>query len=277
MRASIQRFDADFPLLDDLSNLLPVRRATSQESPAAPGKLVDLPPTRWSLVARAGNREGEVWTAALGQLVTTYRPALVRHLVVNMRLPPDRAEDLVQAFLADSLLERNVLQEAAREKGRLRSFLLKVFGNFVIGQLRRQEAQKRRPESPDAVALDNLPELRSGEASLAESFDTVWARQVLERTLDRMRNECQSKDRRVIWAVFEARVLGPLLDQTDPMPYEQLVERFGLRSPSEASNLLITAKRMFGRMLRAVVRETVAADRDVEAEIRALKRALAKL
>ena len=101
----------------------------------------NLPPTRWCLVARAGNREGEAWTTALDQLVTAYRPALVRHLVANMRLPPDRAEDLVQAFLADRLLDRNVLRQAAREKGRFRSFLLKVFSNFAIGQLRRQQAQ----------------------------------------------------------------------------------------------------------------------------------------
>jgi DNA-directed RNA polymerase specialized sigma24 family protein len=238
--------------------------------------LADLPPTRWSVVARAGAREGESWTAALDQLVTEYRPVLVRYLCAHMRLPPDHAEDLVQAFLADRLLDRNVLRQAAREKGRLRSFLLKVFGNFVIGQLRRERAHKRRPASSDVVALDDLPELASGEASLADAFDTVWARQILARTMDRMRDECRSKDRRVMWDIFEARVLGPLLDQGDPMPYEQLVERFGLRSPSEASNLLITAKRMFVRVLHAVVRETVAADRDVEAEIRELKRVLGK-
>jgi len=68
---------------------------TSQESLAAGGKLADLPPTRWSVVARAGNRDGEAWTTALGELVTAYRPVLLRHLVANMRLPPDRAEDLV--------------------------------------------------------------------------------------------------------------------------------------------------------------------------------------
>ena len=251
--------------------------ATSQESLAAGGLLAALPPTRWSVVARAGNREGSAWTTALGELVTAYRPVLVRHLVANMRLPPDRAEDLVQAFLADRLLDRNVLRQAAREKGRFRSFLLKVFSNFAIGQLRRQQAHKRRPASADAVALDDLPELPSGEASLADAFDTVWARQVLARTLDRMRDECRPNERRVIWEVFEARVLGPILDQTDPMPYEQLVERFGLRSPSEASNLLITAKRIFARVLHSVVRETVTADRDVEAEILELKRVLAKL
>jgi len=79
-----------------------------------------------------------------------------------------------------------------------------------------------------------------------------------------------------LWGVFEARVLGPLLDNAAPMPYEQLVKRFDLPSPSVAANLLITAKRMFGRMLHEVVCETVSTDRDVEPEIRELKRILAK-
>ncbi len=64
--------------------------------------------------------------------------------------------------------------------------------------------------------------------------------------------------------------------QTEPMPYDKLVARFGLRSPSEASNLLITAKRMFARALHEIVRETVSDDQDVEPEIRELKRILAK-
>ena len=243
----------------------------------AGGNVGELPPTRWSVVARAGNREGQAWTSALGELVTAYRPVLVRHLVANMRLPPDRAEDLVQAFLADKLLNQNILRQATREKGRFRSFLIKVFSNFVIGQLRSQQARKRRPMHAEAVPLDDLADLPSGETGLAAAFDAVWARQVLALTLDRMHAECLSGRRQPLWDLFDARILGPLLEHAAPMPYEEVVARFGLRSPSEASNLLITAKRMFVRTLHAVVRETVVADRDVEAEIRELKRVLAGL
>ena len=253
-----------------------MQRATSPKPLADGGRPADLPATRWSLVARARSREEDGWTTALDQIVTAYRPVLVRHLVTNLRLSLDRAEDLVQAFLTDRLLDRNILAQATREKGRLRSFLLKVFGNFVIGELRRQQALKRRPSSPDAVRLDDLPELPAGEAAQAGAFDALWARQVLASTLDRMRDECLSMKRQTLWSVFEDRILGPLFDQSVPMPYERLVTRFGLRSPSEASNLLITAKRMFVRILREVVRETVAADRDIEPEIRELKRILAK-
>ncbi len=229
------------------------------------------------MVARAGNREGGAHrTTALGQIATLYRPVLVRHLIGHMRLPPERAEDLVQAFLAEKLLERNVLLQASSAKGRFRSFILKVFSNFTLSQLRREQALKRRPGSPDAVRLTDLPELPSGEASPAETFDSLWARQVIERTIGRMREVCLAGNRPTLWGVFEARMLDPLLNQTAPMPYDKLVARFGLRSPSEASNLLITAKRMFARALHEVVRETVAADRDVELEIQELKRILAK-
>jgi DNA-directed RNA polymerase specialized sigma24 family protein len=253
-----------------------MRRAISQDASAVSGLLAAVPPTRWSVVARAGNRDGERWTVALGEIVATYRPVLVRHLISQLRMPPDRAEDMVQAFLAEKLLDPRVLKQASAGKGRFRSFLLKVFSHFVIDQLRRQQALKRRPTNPDAVRLDDLPDLPSNSAALADAFDALWARQVLARTVDRMRDECLDRERRALFGVFEARILGPILESAAPLPYERLVAKFGLRSPSEASNLLITAKRMFDRVLHEVVRETVANGRDVEPEIRELKRILAR-
>ena len=237
----------------------------------------NVPQTRWSLVALAGNPQSPGWTLAVGELVEAYRPVLLRHLTTSLRMPPARAEDLVQSFLAEKVLERNVLCQADRERGRFRSFLLKTFNNYAIGQLRRDKALKRGPLGVDALSLDEGLEPACREPPLAEAFDAIWARQLLARALDRMRGECRAKGRPELWEIFEIRILGPLLDGAAPVPYERLVERFGLRSPSEASNVLITAKRMFARALHAVVRETVATDRDVDAEIRELRRVLARL
>ena len=238
--------------------------------------LAALPQTRWSVVARAGDRDREAWTDALTTITRLYRPVLVRHLISRLRISPDRAEDLVQTFLLEKLLEQNVLCQASPRKGRFRSFLLKVFSNFALSLLREQQALKRSPSSPDAARVDDLPELPSGAAPLSDSFDALWARQVLARTVERIREECQAKERQVLWDVLEARILGPVFSDSPPMPYEELVAKFGLRSPSEASNLLITAKRMFARVLREVVRETVADEAEVEAEIMELKRILSK-
>ena len=54
-----------------------------------------------------------------------------------------------------------------------------------------------------------------------------------------------------IWGVFEARVLGPLFQNAEPVPYEQIVARFGFKSPAQASNVLVSARRMFERVLRS--------------------------
>ena len=235
-----------------------------------------LPPTRWSVVGRAGRRTGETWIEACESIASLYRPALVRHVTRQMRLAPERAEDLVQAFLVEKVLTQNVFRHASPAKGRFRAFILKTFGNYVVSQLRRQQARKRQPSSPCAVRLDDLPELPADDHPQSESLDVLWARHVLDQTVERVRQECLDKRRTVLWGVMEARILDPVVNGAPLVPYEELVVRFGLRSPSEASNLLITAKRMFARVLREVVRETVAADTDVDGEIRELKRILAQ-
>ena len=259
-----------------VERLLTMKHTSTHKDSQPHGCLAALPPTRWTVVARAGDRDVETWTAALEAITLLYRPVFVRHLVLRLRVSPDRAEDLVQTFLLEKLLDQNVLRQASPQKGRFRSFLLKVFSNFALSQLRQQQAHKRRPSSPDAERVDDLPELASGEAPLADSFDALWARQVLARTVERLREECLSKERQILWGVLEARILGPIFNDSPLMPYEELVAKFGLRSPSEASNLLITAKRLFARALREVVRETVADDGEVESEIQELKRILAK-
>ncbi len=240
------------------------------------GGMAALPPTRWTMIARAGNRDATTWTDDLGAVAYLYRPVLVQHVISNLHVAPDRAEDLVQSFLHEKLLNQNVVRQASPAKGRFRSFLLKVFSNFVRDQLRQQQALKRGPSSPDVERLDDHPDLPASDPHAGDSFDVLWARQVLARTVERLREECRATHRPVLWDLFEARVLGPVFDSSAPMPYEELVARFGLRSPSEASNLLITAKRMFARTLYAIVRETVTDDRDVETEIRELKRILAR-
>jgi hypothetical protein len=124
----------------------------------------------------------------------------------------------------------------------------------------------RLDETPDAVACAHAAE---------QAFDVAWARQTLAEALQRLRAECGRKGRADLWGIFECRILEPTLNETEPPPYEQLVERFGMVSPSQASNLLITAKRMFTRVLAEVVRDTVSEEAEVQAEIRDLARILA--
>jgi hypothetical protein len=74
-------------------------------------------------------------------------------------------------------------------------------------------------------------------------------------TVARMQAECQAKGRLDRWGVFKARLLDPILDGTRAPSYEELIARLGFRSPAEASNALITARRQFDRLLREIVAE----------------------
>ena len=80
-----------------------------------------------------------------------------------------------------------------------------------------------------------------------------------------------------VWGVFQCRLLDPSLQGTAPVDYEELVARFGLQSPSQASNVLVTAKRTFARALRSVVGEYALGDDEIDAEIRELREILGNL
>ncbi len=186
----------------------------------------------------------------------------------------DRAEDLVQGFIAERILEKNLLAKADRGRGRFRSFLLKCFGRYVQDQFCKAEAQKRGPAPSRVLRLDEHPDLLITGPASERSFHLAWARGVIAQSTRAMEVECRQKGRMDLWEIMQGRVLGPALEGTVPVAYDDLVQQFGFRSPAEASNALITAKRMFVRCLHEVVRDTVETEQEVDMEIRDLKRIL---
>ncbi len=231
----------------------------------------EFPHTQWSLVARACVPPDQGASHALNELLRMYGPVLKKHLVRDMNFAPHAAADLVQDFVARKILEKNALASADSARGRFRVFLLRTFNNFVVSEIRRSRALKRAPNNANAVSLDDNPDLAVADAPFHRTLDLEWARQIMAQAIERMRMECAKKGRGDLWEVFSCRVLEPTLDQAPVPSYESLVERFGFASPTQASNLLITAKRMFRRALTDTVRDTVADDSQVEEEIRDLK------
>ena len=233
-----------------------------------------FPTTRWSSVARAGSDEAEATRAALDRLLGRYLPALKAHLVYQRRMTPDRADDLLQGFVSEKILQKNLIARADRDRGKFRTFMLYALDNYVVSAMRRASAKKRSPAEGATVGLDEHLDHVAADEGPSDVFDVAWARQVLAEVLSRMESECADSGRSDIWGVFECRVLKPMLDRGDPLPYEELVERFGLKSPAQASNVLVTAKRMFARILQSVVAEY--AGDDVEAEISELRLILSR-
>ena len=224
-----------------------------------------FPSTHWSLIFSAHDQDPVRRREALGELLRLYLPALRAHLLYRRNIERHRAEDLLQGFVADQIFERDLLAKADAARGRFRSFLLRSLENYVINE-RQREARRRE------VAL----ELDTAEGAASDVFEVQWARQLLQETLRRMREECENKGQPALWGIFECRVVGPTLTGSPPPAYSSLVERFGFRSAEQASNALVTAKRQFERTLGAVIAETecITSDKDIEAAIADLCRIL---
>jgi len=236
-----------------------------------------MPSTRWVLITEAAQDAGERQREALETLVERYLPALRAHLVINKRLPPEHAEDLLQSFLVSKVIERPWLRRADPARGRFRTFLLTSLDRFIISEARVANAQKRAPSPQVMSDLEDHVRQTQAMGQPSAAYDIAWARQVLADALRRMETACATAHRPAVWGVFERRLLGPLLEGSTPPPYAELVKQFGFDSPAQAANTLTTAKRMFSSVLRKVVGEYTDDPDQIERELRELTGILARV
>jgi RNA polymerase sigma-70 factor (ECF subfamily) len=236
--------------------------ADNRESPS-------FPTTRWTLVGRA-----EAGGDELAALLKRYLPALRAYLMLERRLNADVADDLLQGFTASRILEQNLLSRADAARGKFRTFLLTALRNYAADEARAANAAKRRPADGNLASLDEARDV--GTSDSCDSFDIEWARQTLADAIERMRKECQNSGRPQLWELLRVRVIEPALTGGQRPPYEQLVARFGFATPMQASNALITAKRMFARALRATIGRYADDDEEIERELDDLRTILAR-
>jgi len=235
-----------------------------------------FPTTDWSLVRRAGETESSSHHVDLTRLLTLYLPALRAHLTQARGIRADHADDLLQGFTARKLLEQNLAAQADRTRAKFRTFLLTVLDHYVISESRRASAKKRVAERSMCLDPARLGARPANGPLPSDVFDVTWARQVLSETLRRMEAECRSDGRMDLWGVFECRILTPTLEGSAAPSYAELLDRFGFESPVQASNALVTGKRLFLRTLRSVVGEYAGASDEVEEEIHELRAILSR-
>jgi DNA-directed RNA polymerase specialized sigma24 family protein len=233
-----------------------------------------FPSTHWSLVRCAG-LDGETKAAAVRNLIERYRPALRAHLLRSRQLRPEVVDDLLHSFIADKVLVGDVLRHADERRGRFRAFLLKSLNHFAVSQYRAEHAQRRWGGSSAPLDEALAVPATDRESRPDMTFDVEWARALLAQVVQRMRAECRAGGRSDLWGVFEGRVLHPILQHAEPVPYGELAQRYGFVSPAQASNVLTTANRMYVRLLRQVIGVYAKDDAEIDEELRDLREILA--
>lgn len=227
----------------------------------------EFPSTHWSLIG-----EGR---SGLSTLFKRYRPAMVAYMLRAYQFDSHRAEDMVQGFAASHLVEKDFMAKADRNRGRFRALLVTAMDHFVLNQLRDERREKRRPIG-GLKALDQVEQRESSDDDPVRAYEREWARQVVAQAVLRTQQECLAAGRSDLWGLFEQRFLTPLLEGGEAPEYEHLILPLGVATPSQASNLLITGKRMFARLLREVIAEYTQDRAEVEVEIHDLMEILSR-
>lgn len=113
------------------------------------------------------------------------------------------------------------------------------------------------PEIPDA-ARNVPPDM---------AFHYAWALELLDRVFVQVEQDCRDNGLGLHWELFDAKVLQPILDNSEPPSLAELCAKQGIGDQIKASNMLITVKRRVQKALRTRVTDSVGPDVDVDEEI----------
>jgi RNA polymerase sigma-70 factor (ECF subfamily) len=177
------------------------------------------------------------------------------------------------------MLEGNWLRHADPNRGRFRSLLLKSLQNFLNDATAKKHARKRggdvqfvswddwMAEAPSQLTVP----ARALESWPAERlFDLRWAATVVEHSIRRLREECESQGK---LRAFEA--LRPCLGaEREDVSYSALSQTLGVPETT-VKRLVHRMRQRYRELLREEVAETVADPAEIDEEIRHLCSVLA--
>ena len=225
--------------------------------------------THWSMIEDVTLSEDEKNRVLVGFLIETYWKPVYSYLRRRGN-GNEQAKDLTQGFFHEVVLGRKLIARADQTKGSFRSFLLVALNRYANDVRDGQAAQKRIPRNK-LIYLDQIdsPELPAAVADLGpeESFNYTWISELLEHVLEEVRTTCREGDMTVHWNVFHERVLGPVMDHTEPPSMKEICERYGIEDGIKASNMIITIKRKLHAAIKRQLRRTVTSDHEIDDEL----------
>ena len=245
-------------------------RTTSQPggTPGETGHRPAFVTTHWSVVLSAQDQQSPASAEALAKLCSTYWFPLYSFIRRQGRTAHD-AQDLTQEFFA-RLLEKDYLKNAAREKGKFRSFLLMMLKHFLANEWDRQHALKRGGFTTVLSIDPEQAETRfAAEPSLQLQpevlFDRQWAMTLLQRTMTLLQEEYDGTGRA---RLFE--LLRPCLaKEQSALPYARIAEQLQL-SEAAVKMAVQRLRARYREILRQEITATVSTPEEVDEEIRYL-------
>ena len=231
-----------------------------------------FPTTRWTLVVAAGDPRRKDARSALVSLCENYWYPLYAYLR-RRGYPADQAQDLTQGFFI-RMLEGRYLDRADPEKGRFRSFLLSSLKFFVADEEDRDRAHKRGGGALVPLEFSSGEERYRREPAHDETperiFERRWALSVLDRVVEKLRNEFVQHGRPEHFERLKVFLLG----QSDA-PYAALAREMNT-SEGALKVAIHRLRKRYRELFRQEIADTVANPAEVESELRFLATVLTR-
>ncbi|HET7065853.1 MAG TPA: sigma-70 family RNA polymerase sigma factor [Rudaea sp.] len=224
--------------------------------------------THWSTVVKAGG-DGAEARSALAALCQRYRAPVLSYLQRHGRSESD-AQDLTQAFF-ERLIRLKLHDRADPARGRFRSFLLTSLDNFVRDEHARSTRLKRGgAESVQSLDADE-PMIDAADVDTPDAeFDRQWALSVLDSAVGRLAEQCERNGKGDIFRTLKTYVVEP----ADHDSYQELAAQLGSR-PNTIAAAVQRLRQSLRHHIREELADTVQSHADVDAELIALREALA--
>lgn len=224
----------------------------AEPSPTTSSSL--FPQTRWTLVHLLSSSDPRTADIALEQLCRAYhRPLYVyaRGLGLNQQ----DAEDLVQSLFARLLVQES-FKTLQQQKGRLRSWIVRVFLNEMSHWRQHQQAQKRGGRNTSLLLDFSEAEQLLMAATLthsdpAKACDMAQALELWRELLPRLREKYRLRDRQVLFTALEPALLTGW--PTDGPNQQTVAEQIGttaLRLKAQLVRLREQARLYFSDLAR---------------------------
>jgi RNA polymerase sigma-70 factor (ECF subfamily) len=230
-----------------------------------------FPTTRWTLVVAAGDPHRKEARSALVSLCENYWYPLYAYLR-RRGYPADQAQDLTQEFFM-RVLEGRCLDRADPEKGRFRAFLLTSLKLFVADEEDRNRAQKRGGGALLPLEFSSGEKRYQREAAHDETperiFERRWALAVLDRVVEKLRNEFVHHGRPEHFERLKVFLLGRADTSYAALAREMNTSEGALKVA------IHRLRKRYRELFRQEIADTVADTTEVESELRFLAAALA--
>ena len=231
-----------------------------------------FPTTRWTLVVAAGDPHRKEARSALVSLCEGYWYPLYAY-VRRRGYPADQAQDLTQEFFIRVLAGR-YLDRADREKGRFRAFILTSMKFFLADEADRNRAQKRGGGTVLSLEFSSGEDRYQREPAHDKTpewiFERRWALSVLDRVVEKLRNEFVQHGRPEHFERLKVFLLG----QSDA-PYATLAREMNT-SEGALKVAIHRLRKRYRELFRQEIAHTVADPGEVESELRFLAAVLTR-